>query len=449
LSHRKNSAIEKIQLQLNSQNSEQRQRAWNKLRDLWVITSPILGKEDLGLLMGCLERETDPDAFRAGLMAMILYPRQTLVNAPVPGTPIMGPVECTGMSLIEWLWLPFQRSSLIFSTAGTQHQLRDETCEFTLGRRLCYDRCHDLELVRFPLDNVDWQHRISDGKIKAVCILGRLGLYGPDAVHDLSMPHSHFQFPINERLQENECPDQVENYRCIREFVAGGVVDHVTNLSNGIGKDYSIVQRHTIILGQHKIALVVCAGTSSLGTLAATQWATKQLAQSTHFSGDLQITTPKSTTVDSRMEALLEVTAKKMPHGWVSTQVVPKKLFMDNHAWQPELQTWEEVSNRCLEIVHTKGEPSSVLLDGQLVPQRKNSQGFSLLIEMATQKYVSTQSEIDIKQLAANPNIWEGATVTPSKVLKSLTMLKTRFLRSSLELGSNVFLHPEVRLIHK
>ena len=146
--------------------------------------------------------------------------------------------------------------------------------------------------------------------------------------------------------------------------------DHVTNLSNGIGKDYSIVQRHTIILGQHKIALVVCAGASSLGTLAATQWATKLLAQSTHFSSDLQITTPESTTVDSRMEALLEVTAKKMPHGWVSTNVVPKKLFMDNHVWQPEFLSWEEVPNRCLEIVHTYGEPSCVLLDGQPVQQR-------------------------------------------------------------------------------
>src|SRR5207248_1927924 len=100
--------------------------------------------------------------------------------------------------------------------------------------------------------------------------------------------------------------------------------------------DYGLIQRYT--LGH--LVVVTCAGSSSLGTFAAVNWAIDEKVGATPTAGEILL--PEDPHPDGHLEVLIRVSAgwTDCPSAWHPDRVELVKVLLDDReykksGWQP------------------------------------------------------------------------------------------------------------------
>ena len=204
------------------------------------------------------------------------------------------------------------------------------------------------------------------------------------------------------------------------------------------------MQRYVVFDGFRHVTVVVCTGASSLGTLAAVQWAAEHLNSSVHPDGE-PIPLPPNTRLNSRFEALIFVTADATQNRWQ-----PARLELDTTTAHGTLrleQGYPAMAARHAGRVHAaswkvttptiRWPCSSTAAKSPCGRGARASASLARAIQAA---YTNSSGRIDIAQLAADPWIWGKHPVPEKDVRRGLSLLKFRYLHDVLSLDDQTCL---------
>jgi hypothetical protein len=445
--------LKEILAGLRSASRATRIEAWNRLRNEARALRRRLTDDDWRQLNELLLEEHDEDVLRLGLVTLLLLAREQ------PGRAESRPAARERKrSLVEWLWGDFRQPSLVLRVSCPPFQ-RDESSLFILGRHLSATEYPHVTCQPVPLEHPD-SSSIFECKPVAMCILGRLGLYGSEASARWRPRDSTFVFAREDRPADLRRGEIDPEYHCLIERFPKGRVTRYRTVDDPATRqrtDYALVQRHVVEEGCHQMALVHCAGSSALGTLGAVIWATQELSRPMQLTGEL-IPLPKKVTSTSYLRALLRVTAdKKTDQEWSPSRIELVRLYLDDYVWSKDQHEWHVRAPSLIELWQVPGrlpEPLRVALDGKNPHMARGAEVFRLLVALCWQAQragypdAAVGVDVDLADLMAERRIWGGDEATEERLRDRLRQLKNRYLREALTVDERVHLHADV-VIHE
>ena len=81
-----------------------------------------------------------------------------------------------------------------FSASEPGYERRDPDAVESLARRLSYKEFPDLRFYPVPKGEDSWQQIVTDPALETCCFVGRLGLFGKQAVERLVNKQARFRF---------------------------------------------------------------------------------------------------------------------------------------------------------------------------------------------------------------------------------------------------------------
>jgi hypothetical protein len=432
-----------IREKLNSRNASLRRTGWYRLLRESTKDQFALSAAQIKQLHECRWKEDDMEVWRAAVNVMLELP---LHNRSKDAE--TSPWDSLG----NWLWDPFKDPSLVFRVLDPRSRRRDEDAVILLARHLSRREFPHTEFLRIPLDKPLWGEVLENRPCQALCIVGRLGLFGDHAVQFWSKKDTRFRF-ISEHRPDGLPWGKVDpRFHCICERISASGEEgyspaYPTTEQNGQRTDYGLVQRYEVLYKTKKVCVVVCAGASSLGTFAAVQWAADQ-SVGRHLNEAL-IPLPERVRADSTLEALLEVTADLSPsaNSWQPLHLRLVKLCVDGSVWSEEERDWRRRSPEEITLVYNPSDPEKavmVLFDGERTGLHGNSQMFRLLVEVCQLARETPTGNVDMAQLEKNDTIWDAA-VTSKQVRQRLYALKRQYLGDALLLDGTIRLCARVK----
>jgi hypothetical protein len=382
-----------------------------------------------------------PPAGTAAARAEQLSDRSTLA-APAE-QPAVGP---TPRLLVDWLWQDFRRRGLVLRASCPPYQ-RDESTLFILGRHLSGAAYPDVSCRPVLLERPDWGH-ILEPAPDALCVIGRIGLYGAEARHWWSPPHPTFVFAREDRPPDL-APGRISPaYHCIQERLPDGSVEsYVTREDEPPTRrtDYAIVQRYLVDDGLHQLTLVNCAGASALGTMGAVIWATQHLSRPTQAGGPIPL--PARAKTPRHLEALLEVAADITGQEWAQPHIEPVKLYLDDYGWSKARHDWLLRAPSYIRIEEQPDGVVSLLLDGKDPNMDHDGEAFRLLVSLCRHHSTGGEAGVDRQRLLDDEWIWGGEPASEERLHNRLKQIRNRYLRESLTIGPTVQLHARVEVL--
>jgi hypothetical protein len=446
---------ETIEARLGDANPAVRLEGWEMLRRGWQTRAFVPQPEHFVKLGRSVWNERVPDVWRCAVGTLsVLGARAALEN----GTPSLEPSVAAdagdGPTLADWLWTPFKGPSAAFGLLDPKHRQRDELAKIVLARHLAFGEFPQTTFHLVHLGDPKLGELLYDQRYGAVCLIGRLGLYGDEAVQRWTDPEARFAFPAYERPDELPGGSLDRNYHYILDRNNGGNGGrggkYVTREDRGKRTDYGLVQRYLVHDGVRALVVVACAGASSLGTLAAVQWAAVDLLRPLYQGGEL-LPAPGWADFDTRLEALLEVTADVTPYNWEwkPSQMKVLRLSLDRAFWSQEKHGWAVEAPGRITVLTERADGAdavaNVLFDNKQAPLRKNSRMFRLLGSLCLLAAASPSRTVDLGELRQDAAVWgEEGPVAEKTVRRHLTQLKFRYLGEALEVGRNVVLQRPV-----
>jgi hypothetical protein len=437
---------EEIVKLLKSRDRGERMRGWRASHADCAQNHYELPREDRIFLAQRLREEVDDGVQQFGsriLLELIALARP--IGIP-PESPAPGPSPRPLQFLYQWLWDPFHENSAMFGTASDVY-LRDGMALVALARRLGWDEFPRAEIVLVPVGQPRWEEVLHQQGFQAIFLVGRLGLFGDEAVRSWDFLDSRFFFPKQQR-SPGSAPDAFDpEYYCIRERLEDGRIESypVHDAAKDMRTDFALIQRYPVVYLGVQIVVVLCAGCTSLGTLAAAQWAASHLTRNTHPQGT-PIPCPAGLAADSRMEALLEVTADLNHPLWIPSRVELRRLMVDRATWNPQLRAWESES---LIEVHCEGgdpqRPVAVVIDGKEERMDPKGQAFQLSVAVCLSA-AENQGLVDLAKLLQSPKLWPRGGANEDKLRDRLSGLKFRHLKM-LSIDREVRLHATVKIV--
>jgi len=432
---------------ITSENPERRRDGWLELQQRLLAELPEEAGALRGYLLNLLAQETVPQVWRAGILALLACP-PLLAGGPAPPPQIRAAGEEERpekpMLLGNWTWRPMQQPSVVLALSAADHRRRDEHAVIYVARRLAYDGFPQTAFRQFCPDSFDLGALLVED-YQALCILGRLSIYGRETAARLAGEHMRFGFDDAPRppglAQGKLDPD---GYHRIWEQGPDRLIYHSAKDFGEERIDYGLVQRYPVFLGMRHVVVINCAGASSLGTLAAAQWAAESLFRSDGALEHGPIETPPHTGPDSRMEALLEVRARLTETPWEQPDITLKKLYVDRCEWSSTAHQWRTKPPSVLSIERKHGRPERILFDHEPSPLTVGSQIFRLTVAIAELAQRNPDQRIEPKTLAGISDIWERPQPKIAYVRQQLRNLRARYLREALTVKGGVQLHAEV-----
>jgi hypothetical protein len=423
---------------LGSKNENQRIMGWTKLRDDCVKEQYVIGRNDFLFLAGILLEEVSDDVYRFGIITLVqivaLRRRDDLADTPL--------VEC----LRDFIWNSFHAKSAVLATAGDQH-LRDGMALLQLARLFGWVVFPNTNIELVPLSQPDWQVAFCLQKLDAICLVGRIGLFGDEANRYLSCPNARLRFNTNVRPPSLAPQALDDEYHCIVEQPKGGDTEYHRSIDNEDGRrtDYALVQRYMVQHEGRQIVVVYIAGNTSLGTLGAAIWAALHLQRLCGPNG-APIPCPPTVSMNTTVEALLEV-----------------REDIDKEVWHPEIRllrlatpdaVWSETTGKWHSDITVKFEngdlrkPIGVLFGSAQESMKTSKTMFRLLVAVCLLSQTNPEGRIHVADLAEDKWIWDGKTISGKAVRKKLAQLKCahKKLRDLLTLEPSVHLYAHVTI---
>jgi hypothetical protein len=287
--------MSKLQAKLRAGDPAARKESWKAL--LQEHRNHSFSRLDAKALQSVLLTEDDLDARTTGMICL-----DQILHSTVP---------VIQESFHSWLFHSFRhtridpggtkKGSLVVTVCDNEY-IRDVQALVAMARHFPSDRYPRTVFRHVALHAPDWEE-IGLHRTEAICFIGRPSLFNECRIIDefprdlrfsIEPPGADEAMPFS-----NVCQNRPRAGRFIYPTTQEAVRRH----------DYAIVQRFGITLNGQKVIVVVVAGGTSLGTLAAAKWITT-------FPWDEERRTEYRTaagldTLDwsTRVEALLSVSA--------------------------------------------------------------------------------------------------------------------------------------------
>jgi hypothetical protein len=437
--------LEIVQL-LKSPKRYDRMRGWTELHTDCVSKQYVLSKDDILFLVTVLHNEEDDGVKQHGQTIMteliaVLLANGLLSVQPYPQAEIL--LE----SVYDWLWDPLHETSVVFGVTADLH-LRDGIALVELGRRLPKLEFPATAFVHVPFGQPQWGATFyQQGHVQAVVLVGRIGLFGEEAIRRLSCSDSRFGFLTHERPVD--CPPHGldDQYHCLYERLGSGEREyHRTIDKDGERTDFALVQRYTVEHAGRQIVVIHCAGNTFLGTIGAAQWAASPLKCSAEKNSP-PIPCPANIQRDSTLEALLEVKADVNKPVWTPPKIKLLELTAAGATWSQTTGKWHiEITLRCENGDPRK--PLTVFFGKEKEPMNHTSQAFRLLTAVCLLSREGQDGRVDLDKLTKDKWIWSDKQVGERQVRSSLAGLKHchKKLRDVLSNDSEVRLYANVKI---
>ena len=329
----------------------------------------------------------------------------------------------------DWVWRPFRRTSAVFGVTAMDFRRRDECALQWLGRRLSFNDYPATSFPQVSLHACNFLELLFQGTFQAICLVGRPGLFGGGALKRFRDGELRFGFAKDRRPPELPVGAIDPEYHCILERQSpDNVLRHATVDQGDYRTDYAVVQRYPVVFRNGQILVVIVAGGSTLGTLAAARWAAYDLFQVADPARGLPIELPSGARLDSRMEALLRVRAKITTQTWDALQVDLHSLYFDKQCWSK--LKWTELGPRHITLIHRRPQPDQVLFDG--TPQNINPKHCTYRLLLSLVDAALQRHGVRIEDLATDKSIWLEPKVKVARVKGNLKTLKHRYLKDAL-----------------
>lgn len=421
-----------------SANPEIRRQAWHDLRRRCMRNQFMLDSEELVLALSNLRNEDDEDIRRLGQNIFF----------ELLGHRVFDKHNHAPRDLGHWLWQPCSGPSLSFWMADPS-AVRDEDAIICISRRLSFETNSANDFVRINPANPDWGNILNRG-FQAICIVGRLGLYGPEAVKFWSKQDLRYSFIADQR-PANLPSGQIdaENYHALLERVwENGQYAKVrcfcTREENGQRIDYGLVQRYMVRYAGKRLIVITCGGLSGLGTLGAAKWAAEKLIG--HDGEPLPL--PEKVGDQSTMEAVIEVTAACAPHPtrWQPTDLKPVSLILGDSCWCNETRQWQRRAPDTITVCRDNRDSVTILFDGEPINSLRSKQVFRLIVKLCELAVKNRRQTVSIAALASDASLWGERVNDIEYVRGRLRELKTRRLSDALCLEADyVIVRAQIR----
>jgi len=395
-----------------------------------------------------LEKEQNAQAFRSGLLALITAAfatgeqGATQESAPRTAQPgSNGHAKAERARLGDWLWEPFKERSVVLGVSARDHYRRDEPAQIQIARRLSFEDFPRTEFPRVMMGECDLANIVHDKRCQAICVVGRLGLFGQEVVEQLQNEDLCFGFEVTKRPPSLRLGDLHDDYHRIYEQVQHGHREYYpTTEEGGVRTDYALVQRYTMRFGEMRMVVVRCAGATSLGTLGASAWAARGLFRSNRAVDIGPIEPPgEGIAAHSQMEALLEVKAKATGGPWTAPTTSLKKLYVDGKEWSAQKNVWGPRTPRLMSLVIDDRDRMTLLFDGSESKMKPDSVAFRLTAALIRHSVGRQGETIPIEVLVKDEELWEGGEAVRRDVIRHLNTLRRRYLRDALTMADGVF----------
>jgi len=350
-------------------------------------------KEWVPRLLKAFFNEADVELRELALRAMLTVSLMPPLAASAPDTnetsadrPTSGVAKPRGGSrsaaakkcLGQWLFEPFLQKSAVISVYDAEKFRRDEPAEVYLGRRLAFDWNRATEFIHFSASSPRAHLLLPNQSFKAVCVVGRPGLFGEQWFLPLirypSIPGGdqgasealRFGFDVHRRS-----PDVPHNqidpaYHHLVERKGDESIELRHTEDDGHSRrDYGLVQRYSVEIGGQSTVIVVIAGASSLGTLGAARWATQTIFPNLDDSESdaTAIPMPDLKRLGARLEALVQVNADSTQGAWESPNVELLNLSIDAESWSPADRRWLPTAPDEVTLVYREKKLARILFD--------------------------------------------------------------------------------------
>jgi hypothetical protein len=282
-------------------------------------------------------------------------------------------------ALDEWFWEPFRQPSVVVR-AFDPYRPRDEDAVIELSAHLSKPVYPHVEHLRIDLENPRWGEVLHPKKVNAICVVGRPGMYGADVLSTVDPPEPKtldFYYPVQIRPKDLQLGSIDQRFHQICRRLPGRIDDErYVSKSDGRERiDYGLVQRYAVTYNTRRVVVVICAGCSTLGTMAAVRWATNL--------GEGPIGPIDNVDTYEPCEALLSVKADetKFPANWSLKTIRLLTLTVGNREWVAENNCWCQRAPCEITIARNeRKQPQSILFDGQKARLHTGSQPFDLLV---------------------------------------------------------------------
>jgi len=353
--------------------------------------------------------------------------------------------------LDQWLWGEFRKPSAIFEVADADWPSRDVQANHHLARRLSYIDFPNTDFKLIGRETNGWDQLLLGGPHESICLLGRLGLYQKDVVKRLECPDMLFDFPTQYRPADLPPGKLRRNYHRIRRKASSGngkSRSYYTTENEGVRTDYGLIQRYTVFSGSHWMTVLLCAGGSFLGTWGAAQWVARDMSLPQDRVTGAAIQAPREITSNSRMEALVRITADTRRRSWDLSNIELIHLSVDDLVWSPDDLQWHSDSLPQLTLVLKDQKPDSLWLNREREKFRPSHNKSFRLAGWTLWEAASREGPVPVEALAKNKKIWGRIPVSTTDAKRSLYQLKARHLGERLNIGDEVEVDAEITLEH-
>src|SRR5262245_11342515 len=164
-----------IRKKLGSWQADVRKSGWEQLRRAVEQLQFCPEGEQLNELLRWQGQEDDQAIWRLSVNALI----QVALRRPGSAVPPAA-AEPQLSSLSEWLWSSFLKESMVLRVVDPNSRRRDEDAVIMLARHLSLRDFPRTQFEGVVHEGADWG--LVPRTCGALCIVGRLGLYGPHAL---------------------------------------------------------------------------------------------------------------------------------------------------------------------------------------------------------------------------------------------------------------------------
>ncbi len=437
---------EEVKSLLTSPEASRRIQGWSELHDDCVTIRWRPSREDFLFLGRVYREEDDDDVWRFATTTFTevlaaLLPEGLPAAAPAPKQGDMVP------SLYDWILDPFRGTSAVFGTAADRH-LRDGMALLELRGYLSVSDFPKTDFVLVPLNQPQWEAAFHQHtQFQAIMLVGRIGLFGQDALRHWTYNQARFDFFTHHRPADCQPHALHEQYHCIVDREADDEEEryHRTKDDGGERTDFALVQRYTVEYSGGRLVVLHIAGNTSLGTLGSARWVTSWLKRQTEPDG-APIPSPANLNWDTPVEALLEVRAGINMPVWAPSRIKLLTLTTDRATWSKTNQRRHtHITLRCED--GDPHRPLGVLFGQEEEPMDAKSQMFRLLVASCLLSQQADNRKVDLDRLANDAWVWGNVDIG-TKLRGKLASLKHahKKLRDLLSIGPEVHFHVDLKI---
>jgi hypothetical protein len=476
------SVLKRVLERIESTDPQDRHEGYTALQHDAEFLHGRIPKEWVARLLKAFLNETDEvlhDLAIGAMFSVSLMPSPESPLLPDEGDASKGAAEgntkgkaasksaATKKLLGEWLFEPFLQKSAVISVFDAKMSRRDEPAEVYLGRRLSFDRHRATEFIHFSATEPRAHLVLPNQSFKAICVIGRPGLFGEPWFLPLMRYPSpaeggengaaealRFGFDVHRRSPDVPHNQLDPAYHHLVERRGDGSIELLPTDDDGHSRrDYGLVQRYAVELGGQPTVIVVIAGASSLGTLGAARWASLTLFPNPDDpeSDAAAIPMPETKRAPVRLEALVRVTADSTQGAWESPNIELLNLSIDAETWSPADRRWLPTAPDEMTLVYREGQLERILFDRRAHTFGNPSKMYVLTKALA-EAVLQGRRQWSLDELRADQSAWglkAGAPpITGETAAEQLRTLRNRHLGTALTIdGDQIHWRCKVRRV--